>query len=39
MPCPDLAFDGRNLPAAALDSCRHLPTLLRDFIKGAYIAV
>jgi hypothetical protein len=39
MPGPDQPLDFRNLPAAALDSSCLLPTLLRDLIERAYVAV
>ena len=39
MPGPDMTFDGRKLPAAALDSCGLLDTLLRDLIERSSVAV
>jgi hypothetical protein len=35
----DLDLDGRDLPAAALDSFRFPPTLLSDLVEGASIAL
>src|SRR5882724_8830712 len=38
MPGQKLSLDPRNLPAAALDSCRFLPPLLRDLVERAAVA-
>jgi hypothetical protein len=34
-----LRFDGRNLPAAACDSCWHLQSFLADFVEGTLVAI
>src|SRR5947208_520991 len=36
---PELGFDVRDLPAAALDSCGPLPALLADLLEGPSIAL